>query len=576
MVARSVVRVAEVAPHAVLDMAAIGAVSTTELALRAIEELGQKRPQWGRISFPRFFIGLAAARGKDGATDGMSPEAAREDAARRYLPNRRGSAIWAAEAAATAAQAAGMDAGSTDAVRTMARATFPALARGIALHRAAVQWYRTGLAGQATALDPLDALVKLGRWEVRGNHLRVEETLCAALLADVRAALDRPVTLYQRDPACLLAVQGAELHSASRFVDLMARDGSPLAVVTTSTRRPEPRTRAVALATSGPRVVLTAGRFHVDVAPVLAVASTVPPDDAAVLDVLRALPAPRQAVGEGPRRAVAATIARLSAGHPAGRRLLLAEALDTQDPRTLLDGAAAAIAALAGIDGGAAPARVLSCMVRDLNDGDAEAAAATLGDRPGAPIPLTDMWVVPAVHGSAAVHPLLRRAVDRALARDLTVRIGRRVLDRAGLHGALADQALRRGDTVGARYHALAVGQVAEVTDALFADFPPRNPRAWLEQLTAITAAPVGDVTGGGEPDEVLFRLAGDDLNRRLVAALHLHTDPLGDPGHRLCATIAARLRVLAGATGPGHVEISNLAAAYEICWRRWNEGDGA
>jgi hypothetical protein len=61
-------------------------------------------------------------------------------------------------------------------------------------------------------------------------------------------------------------------------------------------------------------------------------------------------------------------------------------------------------------------------------------------------------------------------------------------------------------------------------------------------------------------------------VRARLVAALQLHTDPLGDPQHQLCAVVADELAELSRGARRGAAYLVNRAAEFNECSNRWRD----
>jgi hypothetical protein len=145
------------------------------------------------------------------------------------------------------------------------------------------------------------------------------------------------------------------------------------------------------------------------------------------------------------------------------------------------------------------------------------------------------------------------------------------------VHGQLRHHAEKRSDITSAMYHRLALGEVQEVTEHLSELFEnEKTPTPdWYAILTAITQAPLAHPAQKIDSQEhwlLLVENAGDrrKVPAELVAALQLHTDPLGDPSHHLCLVIARELEHLAR---PSRAFFFMLEKAEEFrnCWEQWH-----
>ncbi|MDQ3885792.1 MAG: hypothetical protein M3308_01945, partial [Actinomycetota bacterium] len=188
----------------------------------------------------------------------------------------------------------------------------------------------------------------------------------------------------------------------------------------------------------------------------------------------------------------------------------------------------------------------------------------------------TDMWTSSALLGPPTLHPLARRAIAHRLARPGG--IGNVVW--AFAHNQLRLAAIELDDLTTARYHQLALGQVADVAHELSIEFDPANPGEWFAQLVAIAEAPLAHPQTGMDSVDHFAKLTGSDdyselvtTTTRLVAALQLHTDPLGDPTHQLCQIVAEELRRLAHHAAGGMVFLLGRADEYVACGNRWHGG---
>ncbi|WP_433274345.1 hypothetical protein ACQPZF_21495 [Actinosynnema sp. CS-041913] len=125
-----------------------------------------------------------------------------------------------------------------------------------------------------------------------------------------------------------------------------------------------------------------------------------------------------------------------------------------------------------------------------------------------------------------------------------------------------------------ARYHDLALGDVGAVVAHLAgpfakADHPLDQPtaRAWLRDLDLVTSAPnrpAADADPLSQVEKLIEDVpAADAALARLIAALWLHGDPLGDPGDTLRGRIANAYGALAQHRGQGSILLYDRAERY-------------
>lgn len=589
--------------------------------------LGQRVEGFGRLKFPRLLLGLAVIRGR-------GPHAREDTAGQRGQSLRDQPEDLQAERARLrqllrdnrelAEQARGMAIELGDAIGNgkltrfflgvAFEGTFWLLYTVFVLRRGALLWYRDGL-GRHFA-DPLDALATLARYEATGEHSVVDEVLCRAFLADLRDGYSpRFPRARARDENCLALLDDADRPAVREFLDMLARqrrEWDPLLIVATASTRcpsggtghPEqwPVRRAYAAGytdwskhresnngweTRYPLLLGAAARYSsaADGCPVCAAESTREDVDlTGVLgDARRALSfAHRLTDGHiGALDAVlrAVSLRRAEVGRePVDVRGVLGWPIDPADGTALAD------VFVGGFVASAAPeirqALVSCCAAPDF--GEQALARVLRGEEWPVPQRVSefhafDLWVrhprPPENDLTPRLHPFVRRAGLYQLAR----RTERDGPTWNAVHDRLRRAATEEGDSTAALYHDLALGRAAEVAQnlsALFADL--RDARAWFEVLRAVTMAPLA------KPDEhpdsqahckALTGHAGESsiVRPRLVAAMQIHTDPLGDPDHELCQVIQRDLAALAERVPYGFFYLLEKAAEFSRCWERWH-----
>jgi hypothetical protein len=448
---------------------------------------------------------------------------------------------------------------------------------------APVAWYREGL-GEPFA-DPFQALAQLGRSEAQGEHALVDVTLCRAFLADIRAEYQAEFRWYARDRNPLLLIDAATRRSPARFVEhLVAAGGpAPLVVVAASGTRQSPPTgepsgwQPAALADASATDWAThSGRpgwaRHYPV----------------VFGIPTAAPRPAGLPRPGARRHEhhVEFAQRLTAGHPGGYERVLRIARTGTDLRRVLDAP--------DPEHGPLDEEVLRWVVGDpqligprtavqlalLPDLGQERLAPVLNDAGNDPVRITrfhraDMWVLRGAEGAPTLHPFARRALAHRLGRAEVGGLGWR-----RWHETLRDESLAAGDVVAALHHRLALSEVHAVAAELSRMFRPGNQQEWYEDvLLEVTRAPLArpglGADAGAHLDELVGSDDGDDegpVRARLVVALQLHTDPLGDPQHQLCAVVADELAALSRGARQGSAYLVNRAAEFTDCSNRWRD----
>jgi hypothetical protein len=580
------------------------------VANRLAFQLGQHVERFGRARFPRFFLGMQAVREPLDPDSDPHAREARRSLIDRQLRNRREGRRWLRDSAEAIAGIAGLPDQWTNAVGLAVDGAMDAV-RTIALLRGtSLRWYREGL-GRHVA-DPLDALVELSVAEFLGNHDWVDEVLCKAFVADLRGEFESGAgPLFVRRTSALVLLDNVSTPATRRFLAALAEqpdDHGPLLVVAASHLR-FPRAAAESPAVWQPDDLGTASlqqwsqqrdardgsRFYpIWVDPIDDVPATAPPTGPEIQDL-----ATRRGLRPSQFRAVAFA-RRLTAAHPAGLDMVF----------HTLDG-------IGGTPGhGAVPARFDLRRLFDLEYRDGEllgdtvfdlvlgpwtddmrralalmGIAVDLSDASIAPILATenqqigrlviefrerDLWVSHrVVDGNTEpprLHPFARRAIAHLLGRAGGI---------AGLgwdtaHALLREAAATRDDRTAVLYHDVALGRIGRVATELTELFDPEDPQAWYDLLLRITSAPLvrparagdanahhGELCAGAEPDTT--------VTRPLIAALQLHTDPLGDPFHDMCGLVAYELGVLSEKASTGKAYLLAKSRSFDSCWQRWH-----
>jgi hypothetical protein len=187
----------------------------------------------------------------------------------------------------------------------------------------------------------------------------------------------------------------------------------------------------------------------------------------------------------------------------------------------------------------------------------------------------------PSPGGQPTLHPFPRRAVLHLLAQPS----GEEGLTWDDVHKQLRYHAEQRGDTTSEMYHHLALGhlalgevrKVAEHLSTLLEEVKDsEDAEKWYATLTAITQAPLAHPARRANAEEhfqLLLENAGGEATvpARLVAALQIHADPLGDPGHHLCLTIAQELEKIK--VSDAFFFMPEKIMEFRDCWQQWHQG---
>lgn len=613
----------------------LGTLRPHEVALQLAFHLGCRVEGFGRLKFPRLFLGVAAIRGPVTIDD---PAATRSMMIRRTVPDSKRLRNLARETAAGLADVVGAGQGTRFFLGLAVEGLGATVETAVALGGRGRRWYQTGL-GQYFA-DPIDALVRLAEQEANPQlRERVDEVLCRAFLADLRDEYaQRLLQFYDRAENCLAVLDDADSAGVQGFLDVLAaqRQGwDPLLVVSAAaTRSPStghqhPEQWVVRDAAKASYRDWNEGRAAND-----GWVTCYPMElGGLTLDEARAQFTGQVPPPHGPEIEVAGVLGdaekalrfahRLTGGHLGGMRLVLAAmslerrrvGAENVDVRGVLsrpatpDGSSSLAEQIRRLLVGGWSVEMHRALVRGTaaRDFGEQSLVAVLQ---GEPDPVAhmmrrfrsrDMWVRhpqgsagrgPADDGSAGadpptLHPFPRRGVLHLLAEPPGQ--GEPTWDE--VHNQLRAHAERRGDQTSAMYHGLALGAVAAVAAQLSALFDHHeDTMAWYAILAAITAAPLahparepdsrqhwlrlvkeaGESSGTGEGSGVGEGSGEPATLVELVAALQLHTDPLGDPGHHLCIVVARELERLARHSR-AFFFLLEKAEEFRTCWERWH-----
>lgn len=601
-------------PYARRSREELGRLRPHEVALQLAFHLSSRVEGFGRLKFPRLLLGVAAIRGP---IDIRDPATTRSMMIRRTFPDGRRLRRLLRETATGLSDVVGAGQGTRFFLGLAVEGIGALGETMLELRGPGRKWYRTGL-GQYFA-DPVDALVRLAEQETNPqSREQVDEVLCRAFLADLRDEYStRLLQLYDRATNCLAVLDDADTEAARRFLAIVAaqrQEWDPLLIVSAAASRSpsagfrHPERWLVRNAGDASYQDWSDGRatnggwaacYPVEV-------------DGLSLDEARAHFTGHAPYSPGSEIEVADALGdqetalrfahRLTDGHLGGMRLVLSAmsresrlvGAENVDVRALFHAPATedGTSSLAEqtrrllVDGWPPEmhrALVRSSAARDFGE---QSLAAVLEDESDEVAHMMrsfrshDLWVrhshEPDETDPPVLHPFPRRGVLHLLAEpqapgDLTW---------AEVHRKLQAHAERWGDRIGAMYHRLALGGVTEVAEHLCTLFDESaDTEAWYDILTAITAAPLARPEREADPQQHWLRLAkrtGDSSGEparlvELVAALQLHTDPLGDPGHHLCIVIARELERLARQSR-AFFFLLEKAEDFHVCWQRWHQ----
>ncbi|MGH3943370.1 MAG: hypothetical protein ACRDTG_33060 [Pseudonocardiaceae bacterium] len=601
-----------------------------EVAVALAFHLSRHVEGFGRLKFPRLFLGVAAIRGSVTIED---PEATRAAMIRRTVPDRKRLRSLARETADSLADVVGVGRGMRFFLGLAVDGAGALVETVLALGGRGRKWYQDGL-GQHFA-DPIDALVRLAEQETNPQRQdRVDEVLCRAFLADLREEYSpRALQLFKRDQNCLAILDDADSDVVRRFLDVLVaqrRNWDPLLIVSaTATRSPftgqrHPERWVV-------RDVAVAGYqdWHKGRAGNEGWAGLYPVALGGItLEEARTHFAGHADTPRGPEVAATGILGdaekvlrfahRLTDGHLGGMGLVLdamslerrrvgAENVDVRDlftidvrnlftrPDTADNTWSLAQEIQRLLVGGWSVdlhrPLLRSAAARDFGE---PSLAAVLKSEPAAVAHMMhefrsrDLWVRhppgPNATDPPTLHPFPRRAVVHLLAKPP----GQNEPTWDEVHHQLrthAEQREKRNeqeerqDQTSAMYHRLALGGISAAAKHLSALLASEDTRTWYDALTAITRAPLaqpGQEANSQQHWERLVKKVDDGLGEpaelvKLVAALQLHIDPLGDPGHHLCIVIAHELESLARRSS-AFFFLLEKAEEFRDCWKQWHQ----
>ncbi|MGQ0774517.1 MAG: hypothetical protein ACT4NY_08890 [Pseudonocardiales bacterium] len=588
----------------------LGALRPHEVAVQFAFHLGRRVKRFGRLRFPRLFLGVAAIRGPVAIDD---PAITRSMMIRRTIPDHRRLRSLARETVIDLADVVGASQDTRFFLGLQVEGVGALVETTLALSGQGRKWYQDGLGQHFT--DPIDALVQLAMQEENPQlRKRVDEVLCRAFLADLRDAYSpRSLQLFKRDENCLAILHDADSEGARGFLEILAaqrQDWDPLLIVG------DAATRSPFVGHQYPEYWVVRDAVHAtyedwnDARAVNDGWTAVYPIELSglTLDEARAHFAGKVPPLYGPEVDVTGVLGntekalrfahRLTGGHIGGMRLVLAAmslerrrvGAENVDVRSLFsrpttpDGQSLAQEAQLLLLGGWSVemrrALVRSTAARDFGK---SSLAVVLQNEPDPVAHMMrsfrsrDLWVRHPPKTDDAnpptLHPFPRRGVLHLLAEPS----GPEEPTWDDVHNQLRTHAEKQGDQTSAMYHRLALGDVAAVAKHLSILFASEDAAKWYATLTAITQAPLAHPAREADSRQHLLRLVqkvDDGLEKpaalvELVAALQLHTDPLGDPGHHLCIVIAEKLEHIA-LHSKEFFYLLEQAEEFRRCWERW------
>jgi hypothetical protein len=580
------------------------------VTLSVANRLARPVPMFREPQTPRFLLGFLVTRAPIVAALANQQRA---EVIKRVVRNPAELQAWVKQLAMALAGIVGAGDRLADLVGFAADAAFVAAERAKVLLGKPLQWYGTALGGDENSISVLVELSEL----VETQPELVDEVLCRALLADLRAAYQptavrRFFQLYTRDTYCALLIADADSAAVQKFLDIVAQERQrlawdPLAIVTTSTVRRSGTTDAgtTAAQTTVSKASLrgwqrdrqeqpdsSAGHYFLAWERAAAVGQFAGPAD----------PHPPPAftgrlptiLSDAERRMVT-FVRRVTGDHPSGvdraLRILHDESRRTVrgDPRDLLnreingrrldefivDELILNTDRLRGIG-----AQVIYLtMARDAGTDNLNRVflAAPRLDDPTRLLRFRDQnpWIefatVSEPEYRPTLHPLARRAIAHRLGRP----VGWHNLVWRTVHERLSNTA--GADRVTRLYHDLAAGHVQRVAAALDHTLDELRMPEWFAELEEITRAPVRDPAGGIDAQANCELLAGgrnhaeSRVSPSLLAAMQLHADPLGDPNHQLCGRIAFELGNLANHAVGDTEFVLRRSEKFRTCSQQWD-----
>jgi len=549
-------------PHAFVDLETRDSPGPVEILIELGNQLSIGHRGLGRLRFPRFWLGLLVT---ELVLERQSPADQRlqvQDLLRRIRPFRR-FPVELRELVVRLAPLTGVD-------RVGATTAVDAIEQTIRLWRGPAQRWWAGRGNQSAT----DSLLRLKVAVDSGcpiDRREVEEELCEAFLADLRAAYTNRFRGPDRTVSCVAMIDNAHADGGAELVELLARvraepTAAPDPLLVFAASRHALSERLVQKPDEAPESVRLADwtQAH-DRESWRSWCCPVRLRDLDLDEVDRLA----RVGGLRSRGALASFAHRLTGGHPRGVRAVLdlVERRHADAPHAVLARGAGDLLDELLVDVPAEHrAALVSCAAaRHVNLPAILAAlgyAPHLGARDDAAheearevatrllTKVGDLLWLRGAGPAAQLHPWLRRLLLWELARgpdgdeDSWTTV----------HDRLRDHCHATGDRAGELYHELAVGNVEHVVRALDAELRAgTDPAAWKATLLAVTSAPSRptDDDPGGRVRELAGWAHAEDRRVRaltwLVSARWVAADPLGDPFGRLQPEIAHRWQILSG-----------------------------
>ncbi|MGH3933105.1 MAG: hypothetical protein ACRDTF_24380, partial [Pseudonocardiaceae bacterium] len=206
-----------------------------EIALQLADHLGREVERFGRLKFPRLFLGMLAIAGPLG-----KPAANRAEMIRRTVPDRERLKQWTRATSGTLLDTVAADKPTRVFVGLVVEGVLAKLETVPLLRGQGLGWYSEGLGLHFP--DPVEALVDLAAQEADGQRTWVDEVLCRAFLADLREGCSNKFRqLYDRNEHCLAVLDDADSPAMQAFFEILgsqrAGQWDPLLIVAGSSRR---------------------------------------------------------------------------------------------------------------------------------------------------------------------------------------------------------------------------------------------------------------------------------------------------------------------------------------------------
>ncbi len=549
-------------PHAYVDLETRESAGPVDVLIELGNQLSIGHRGLGRLRFPRFWLGLLVT---ELVLERQPPEEQRlqvQDLLARIRPFRR-FPVDLREFVVRLAALKGVD-------RAGATAAVDAIEQTIRLWRGPAQRWWAGR-GNQSATDSLLRLKVAFDSRCPIDRREVEEELCEAFLADLRATYANPFRGPDRTVSCVAMIDNAHTDGGAELVELLARlraepaaEPDPLLVFATSRHAlserlvPEPDAVPESVRLADWTLAHDRESWRSWCCPV-----RLRDLDLDEVDRLARIGGLRS------RGALASFAHRLTGGHPRGVRAVLdlVERRHADAPHAVLTlgGGDLLDELLADVPAEHRAALVSCAAARHVNlpailaalgyaphlgawDDAAHEEAREVATRVLAKV--GDLLWLRGAGPTAELHPWLRRLLLWELAR----RPDGDANSWTVVHDRLRDHSRATGDRAGELYHELAVGNVPNVVRALDAELRAgTDPATWKATLLAVTSAPSRptDDEPGGRARELAGWAHAEDRRVRaltwLVSARWVAADPLGDPFGRLQPEIAHRWQILSG-----------------------------